>query len=375
MNPAPPGYRYQLSSESFDFSIITDTQNFQRYQKHAKDFGLIRDICDPKLNDVQHVPINDYLNIEQKSPTWLRFRAKADGTASSVGKKIKGSTTYPTMNQVSEAWEDALTNKPFEVTHTMAGHMKWGVDYEDPALIHFAVDNMLSVAAVGTIHLPLRYVLDLIPNYFKDTFLNEISEDLCKICPSEAHLLVSPDGLVGTPDRGEYENLPTNLVGMLEIKCISPFHHVEEDGTLSWVDEMEKRQWYNAGQIPYVYVVQICLQAISGLYRLNMTDEDTMWFIRWSPNGFSEFKIPFKPLVKMGIVAIMLYFKLKYRLTLDQLPLQYNANEQKLAHILHQQYKTVTDMMEHRYVNHSRLYPEFNVYQKCTKQHRFVVLK
>ena len=251
--------------------------------------------------------------------------------------------------------------------------------FKDLEMIHFAVDNMLSVAAVGTIHLPLSYVLDLIPNYFQcdeKDFLDKIAKDLRQTCPKEAHLLVSPDGLVGKPDRGEYENLPTSLVGMLEIKCISPFHHVEEeDNTLSWVDEMESRQWYHAGQIPYVYVTQICLQAISGLYRLDMTDDDTMWFIRWSPNGFSEFKIPFKPLVSMGIVAIMLYFKLKYRLTLDQLPLKYDKHEQKLAQILHDRYKNVTNLMKHRYVNHSRLYPEFNIYQKCTKQHRFVVLK
>lgn len=374
--PPPPGYRWQISSESFDFDIITNSQNFQKYQRHAKNKGLVRDVCDPSLHDVPDVPIINYINIEQKSPTWFKFRAAADGTASSVGKKIKGSSMYPTIEQVSESWKDTLSGKPFEITHTMAGHMKWGVGYEDPALIHFAVDNNLSVAQVGTIHLPLSYVLETATNCLgmDNTVIQQNVEYISNTIPDTAHLLVSPDGVVGIPDGGEYEELPSKLLGMLEIKCISPFHHVEEDnGTLSWVDDMETRQWFHPNQIPYVYVTQICLQAISGIYRLDMTMDSTMWFMRWSPKGFSEFKINYEPLVKMGCIAIMLYFRLKYRLTLEQLPLVYTPEEQQLANLLHIEYMNVMSLMQHRYVDHSKLYSEFDTYRKCTEYHRFIV--
>ena len=373
----PPGYCLQVSKESFDFGIVTESHNFIKYQNHAKKYGLVRNICNPELYDVTDANLEQFLNIEQKSPTWFRFRAAADGTASSVGKKIKGSTMYPTMEQVSESWEEYLSGKPFETTHTMRGHMKWGVGYEDPALVHFAVDNHLTVSQVGTIHLPLSYILKTAEGLFLDpevtaacSYLRQDSKH------DQRHLLVSPDGVVGTPDTGSYTELPLTMLGMLEIKCISPFHHMEEDdGRLSWVDDMETRQWFHPGQIPYVYMTQICLQAISGIYRLNMTESSTMWLIRWSPRGFSEFKINYGPLVKMGCIAAMLYFRLKQRLTSGTggLPLIYNLEEHKLANLLHRCYTEVCDQMSHRYVNHSRLYPEFEVYRRCTERHRFIV--
>lgn len=374
--PPPPGYRYQLAPETFDFDIITRSRNFTQYQEHAKRMGLVRDVCRKELNDVEkdHVSLDDYLYIEQKSPTWFRFRAAADGTASSVGKKLKGPTMYPTMEQVSDAWKDMLSDAPFVVTHTMAGHMKWGVGYEDPALIHFAVDNKLSVAQVGTVHLPLSYILDLVSKYVPE--LSSHAEFLRRHADPEAHLLVSPDGVVGFPDEGLDEEMPTELLGMLEIKCISPFHHMEDHhtNTLVWVDDMEARQWFHPGQIPFVYVSQICLQAISGLHRLDMNDDHTMWFIRWSPIGFSEFSINFGPLVKMGIVISLLYFHLKLRVTsLEQLPLTYTPEEEELSHHLHECYQYVMDVIRHRYVSHKDLYPEFQTYQQCTQRYNFVV--
>jgi hypothetical protein len=372
-HPVPPGFCWQISSESFDFDIITKSQGFLRYQHHVKKLGLVRDICDSNLDDVEHVPIQSYLNIKQKSPTWFRLREAADGTASSVGKKIKGSTMYPTIEQVSESWHDTLSKKPFEITHVMAGHMKWGVGYEDPALIHFAVDNGLTVAQVGTIHLPLNYVLDISERIFQEKVLRDTR--YLRDRQASAHLLVSPDGVVGKPDdEVGRQVLPTELLGMLEIKCISPFHHMEEnDLALSWVDDMETRQWFHPGQIPYVYMTQICLQAIAGIYRLNMTESSTMWLVRWSPKGFSEFKISYGPLVRMGCIATMLFFRLKERLTLDQLPLVYTLEEQQLANLLHLCYTDVCKEMNHRYVDHSRLYPEFDVYRKCTEHHHFTM--
>lgn len=371
----PPGYCWQISRECFDFDIILKSQGFQQYQKHAIKKGLVRDVCDTGLNDTDPDTISDYLYVPQKSPTWLRLRNKADGTASSIGKKIKGSTVYPTIEQVSDSWHDTLSGRPFELTHTMAGHMKWGVGYEDPALIHFAVDNRLSVAQVGTIHLPLSYILDTTERHFiKDKIIQNNIEYLRNYDHS-CYLLVSPDGIVGEPDDGPPGALPDRLLGMLEIKCISPFHYMEEQGTLSWVDDMEVRQWFHPGQIPYVYMVQISLQAIAGIHRFpdKMNETTIMWFIRWSPKGFSEFKINYGPLVKMGCVAAMLYFRLKNRLTLEQLPLEYTQEEQQLVGVLHHCYSDVCRSMTHRYVDHSRLYPEFDVYRSCTERHHFIV--
>jgi hypothetical protein len=365
------GYIYQLSSDKFDFDIIKDTHNFRTYQKHAMRAGLVRDICKDEYDDVAELAIDQYLHVNQKSPTWFRLRAAADDTASSVGKKIKGPTMYPTYQQVAEYWRDHLGHKPFEITQTTAGHMKWGCGYEDPALVHFAVDNRLTVTQVGTIHLPLSYILGLTEGYYTDSKILRHRDYLMTVA-NGAHLLVSPDGLVYNGDT---------LVGMLEIKCISPFHHVEEDGYLSWVDDMETRQWRHPGQIPFVYIVQICIQAISGLHRLGMSDRDTMWFIRWSPEGFSEFRVEFSHLIRVGLVAIMLYFRLKTRLVetskeidIDNIePFPYNTEESELADVLYHQYMALMGLMTHRYVAHGQLYPEFRLYRRCTEYHRFKV--
>ena len=371
----PPGYRWQLSRSDFRFDIVTGSRNYKKYMSFAEKHGLVRDICRKELNDKDvHVPIKDYIHIEQKSPQWFLRRSNADGTASSVGKHIKGPTMYPTMDQITEKWQDRINKVPFETTHTMRGHMKWGVGYEDPALVHFAVDNMLTVAQVGTIHTPLQYIVDLIPQYFTEEEILELCvKDKLEI--GEKHLLVSPDGVVGECDDGPYESLPKRIVGMLEIKCISPFHHVEEkDGTLSWTDDMERRQWYHPGEIPFVYVTQICLQAIAGLYRLNMKDTDTMWFIRWSPSGLSEFKIDFRPLVRMGILASLLYFSLNQRIKgLCDLPLVYTPDEVKVARLLSADYHKLMENMKHRYISLASVYPEFFTYQECTAMHRFTV--
>lgn len=381
--PVIPGYRYQLSRESFNFDIVLKSRCFKQYVAFAEKHGLVRDVCDPSLSTGNPaLSVEQFINVEQKSETWFALRSAADGTASSVGKKIKGPTMYPTIEQVSEYWSDMIQAKPFEVTHTMRGHMKWGVGYEDPALIHFAVDNHLSVAQVGTIYMPLSYVFDdLGGRYFGGTLKPWIEpvraafEQCDGVTGRPAHLIVSPDGLVGTPDDGPYGELPRNLVGMLEIKCISPFHHVEErDGTLTWVDDMETRQWHHAGQIPFVYMTQICMQAMSGLYRLDMTEDHTMWFMRWSPIGFSEFKIKFQPLIRMGVVATLLYYTLKQRIkTMEDLPLVYTKSEMGLYRLLTKEYKNICSLMQHRYIKHETIYPEFLTYRDCTRYHKFVV--
>ena len=99
------------------------------------------------------------------------------------------------------------------------------------------------------------------------------------------------------------------------IKCISPFHHIaNSDNKLYWCDDLNKRQWFTPDKIPYVYIVQQALQAISGVLFYNMKSSNIMWFIRWSPMGFSIFKFKFIDLVKLGVVVANLYFSFYQKL-------------------------------------------------------------
>uniref|UniRef100_A0A6C0J4D3 YqaJ viral recombinase domain-containing protein n=1 Tax=viral metagenome TaxID=1070528 RepID=A0A6C0J4D3_9ZZZZ len=360
------------------FNIITNSYNFKRYSEYAKSRGLVRDVC--ILESLDQNPgldnINDYIKVVQKSELWFHLRALASSTASAVGKLIKGTTQYPSFNQITDLWKDKILDVPFNKTHTMKGHMKWGVDYEDPALVHFTVNNNLTVAQVGTIYLPMTSIIEMMENFLPAEDISVIQTLVDKF-PSikDEHFLVSPDGLVGKKDDGSYSDLPSDLVGMLEIKCISPFHHVEnKDGTLSWVDDMEKRQWYHAGEIPYVYIIQICMQALSGIHRFNMNETHIMWFVRWSPWGFSEFNIEFGHLVKMGIISAILYLTLKQRIiTIDDLPFQYVNYEKPLVELLNKYYNIIIDSMNHRYIDHINLYPEFHMYREVTENFKFKV--
>lgn len=366
----------QLAENRFMFEIITESRNFLKYTTFAKKYNLVKDVCCfNSMDDLKHINEDTYLNVIQKSPLWLHLRSLAAGTASSVGKYIKGPPMYPTMEQVSEAWYEKVTFKPFTVTHSMAGHMQWGVKYEDPALVHFACENHLAVAQVGTINLPLKYILSIAQDYLNVEELKIINDTVLQLKHLNDNFLVSPDGVIGEPDDKPYNELPEKLYGMLEIKCISPFHHMESaTGHLTWVDDMEKRQWFKAKEIPYVYVTQICMQAISGLLRLNMNRDHTMWFIRWSPVGFSEFKISFYQLVKMGIASSVLFLKLKHRISCeDDLPFKYLKEELPLVRLLEKLYNEVTTNMKHRYVDHGNLYEGFKVYHKVTESFNFKV--
>jgi hypothetical protein len=368
----PEGYTWQVGSSAFWFSIITDSKTFKRYNDFAEDRGLSVNVCredEPRTE-------NEFIHVIQKSQTWLRLREESSGTASALGKYIKGPPMYPDERQITAAWQDKIAGAKFYAEHTTRGHMKWGVGYEDPALIHFAVENMVSVSQVGTIRVPLSCFITLARKY-------GVPVDIDLSADPDFNLLISPDGIVSRcppEERGTRkftaDGIPVGLIGMLEIKCISPFHHVEnDDGTLSWVDDMEKRQWYSPRQIPWGYVVQICVQAISGLHRLDMKDTDTMWFIRWSPRGFSEFNVQFKHLIPLGILSTFLYYTVKQRIkSQDDLPFGYVTElEKRLYRQMTVEYDKLMGLMKHRYVNHEGLYPEFTVYRKCTERFRFNV--
>lgn len=348
----------QLATSDYAFNLIRETRLYGEYTKYATEYNLVRDICtpaDPKT-------IEDYIFVIQKSDKWLELRAAAQATASSIGKYIKSPTRYPTDEQLTEVWREKILNAPFKKTHAMTGHMKWGVTYEEVALTHFAVENTLCVVQVGTIRVPLDFIYGLCPV-------------LCAglLCEPGEHLLISPDGIVQSAGYTG-EGIAPVTRGMLEIKCISPFHHIEIGEHLKWVDDMERRQWHKPEEIPFGYIIQICLQAISGYYRLDMNGDHVMWFMRWSPKGFSEFQIPFKDLIELGVVATAIYFSVYRRIkaTLD-LPFKYNAKEMALHKKMTTAYDEVCAKMVHRYVCHKDLYPEFNTYKMCTEFFKFQV--
>ena len=379
--PLPEGYVWQPASPKFNFSVVTESRGFARFSQFAQDHALVDDVCiygeglgdDGRGEDGHEFTEDDFLYVIQKSKLWLTLRAQASGTGSSMGKYLNSPSGFPPAEQVAEAWRDKKSHAPFTITTTMAGHMRWGNGYEDPALIHFAVDNYVRVVQVGTVVLHYSFIKELVPHMCREGL--------------DGYILVSPDGVVYPAGSKGLDG----AIGMLEIKCMSPFHHVAEaDGRLTWVDNMERRQWYKAEEIPFVYVIQISLQALAGIARLNdngkgLTVDSTMWFIRWSPAGFSEFSICFGDLIALGAIATTLYLSLLKRIHIEDVSgdgpdanyenarLNYNAEELALARILQTEYKRVIATMTHRYVDLAGLYPEFFAYRDLTALHRFVV--
>ena len=387
----PEGHDMQIASLSFKFDIITSSRYFKNLLDTAIKNDYVRDLCHSDLGDLTQDEIKEikypmYINVPQKSSTWFFLREKADGTASSVGKYIRGPKAYPTIKQTLSHWEDKINKKPFEKTHTMTGHMNWGVGYEDPALIHFADHLGVCVSQVGTIRVELKLILDIGKLIFKDNL-----PDLTNLVVNGKHLLVSPDGLVSKPvkkNESEFGYAKTDmpkmkdLLGMLEIKCISPFYHIEtDDKFLEWVDDMETRQWWKPEDIPFVYIIQMCMQALSGAARFKMNGAKEMWFIRWSPHGVSIFKMQFKYLIRLGVPAALHYFSLIQRVKrLDQIDgmFDYSENgngtqtEKKLNQMISVNYRILMKNTTHTYHEIDK-YPEFDIYNEVTQYFKFKV--
>ena len=381
----PHNCRMQIGSFLFKFDIIAKSKTFNQLLQECIQQDRVRDVTNPIYSNLnQHqadkLPFKRYINIVQKSSTWLNRRLLATGTASSVGKYIKSCRPYPSLESIKQAWCDKINKTPFQKTHAMAGHMNWGVGYEDPALLHFAKQENVGVAQVGTVLVTLKYILALGKAIFKDQLpqLSNLTVD-----PSQ-HLLISPDGIVGKPNPSQGQNnasrtMYKDLLGMLEIKCISPFHHLEstQDGEsfLEWVPDMEKRQWFSADSIPYVYMTQMSLQAVAGIQYFKMKSTDTMWFIRWSPHGFSTFKFSFKHLVRMGVLSSILYFSMCQRTkTIDDVeklyPLTYH--EKIIDQMLYQSYIDVCSNAQHTYTPID-CYNEFDLYREITRNFLFKI--
>lgn len=375
----PKDHRLQIASYLFKFDIVTGTVKFNQYLAQAIAGDYVRDVTDESLSNLNEdelaaLPFPRYINVVQKSDTWLILRSRAQGTASSVGKYVRGPTTFPSLEQIKEAWLDKINKKPFQKTHTMLGHMNWGVGYEDPALIHLALEEEVGVAQVGTIRVDLDYILALGKSIYGTSWIR-----LPRVTKNQ-HLLISPDGIVGKPvNRGQSSVQTTlfpELYGMLEIKCMSPFYHIEtEDHFLQWVDDIESRQWHFPQQIPFVYITQMTLQAISGAHSLKMGPDCTMWFMRWSPHGFSVFKFKFRHLIRMGVLISNLYFSLVQRIKTEGdvekiYPLQ--DDEAKVEQMMLDAYEDLMKNVEYKYVKISD-YPEFDLYHEITKRFLFKV--
>ena len=379
MATLPPDHMMQVGSFRFKFDIISSSRAFQAHLATAISQDLVRDVCDDSMSNLSEEQADQiepkrYINIVQKSPVWLYLRSQAQGTASSVGKYIKGPGQYPSLDQIKDNWRDKINKAPFNKTHTMLGHMNWGVGYEDPALIHLAIEEQVGVVQVGTVRVDLKYILALGRSIFKDQWL---------VLPQKVegqHLLISPDGIVGRPEFMDQKTVQTtmykDLLGMLEIKCMSPFYHVEhKDGYLQWVDDIETRQWTRPQEIPFVYMTQMTLQAISGVQLLKMGPRHTMWFIRWSPNGLSIFTFPFRLLIRMGVLISNLYFSLVQRVLSedcleDLYPLQ--GGERHIEQLMFSAYNDLMDAATYKYVAIED-YPEFETYREVTQHFLFKV--
>lgn len=402
----PQNHRYQVASYRFRFDIVTQSRKFRRLLDWAIQNDLVRDVCDDRYSHLEEKDLSEFSDqllicLVQKSPFWFVARAAAVDTASSTGKKMwMPCIRYPTRRQVAEVWRDKVSHAPFRKTHTMEGHTKWGTGYEDPALIYFCKHTRLSVAQVGTIKLPLWYVFRLGQGLFPSNWVAE--EHYPELWKTD-YLLISPDGVVGRPAgpnadasvksmrRELYQG--KDLLGMLEIKCISPFHHEEnENHMLTWCKDMNKRQWRTPDRIPFVYITQMTLQAISGMYRLVQGSQHWMWFIRWSPDNYALYRFSYYHLVRLGVWLILWRYVLGWKMRDLECKYEDLSEDERVAltdeierrlrlqspvEVLceRQAVALYRELLKSAHLDYVELedYPEFDVYREVTRHFEFKV--
>ena len=361
----------------FDFDVVSNTEKYKLNVILAQEKDYVRDICDDKYSNLtdEELKLLDpevFINVVQKSNSWLKLREWSCGTASNIGKYVHNTKfRFSKIDEIKQLWLDKLNKKPFIKEHTTDGHMSWGVKYEDLALIHLGIEEKVGIVQVGAIKVNLSDIIDLGKHIYKEDWI-DLNLDI-----ENKYILVSPDGIVGKPENvNNYNKMYDNIIGMLEIKCISPFHHIaNSDNKLYWCDDLNKRQWFTPDKIPYVYIVQQALQAISGVLFYNMKSSNIMWFIRWSPMGFSIFKFKFIDLVKLGVVVANLYFSFYQKLhSFEDIENLYplKGKEALVEKIIENKYVELLKKCEHKYVElHD--YPEFMEYYNKTKNEYFVV--
>ena len=349
-----------MTPSQFDFDCITRTRYYKRHMENCLKHNYTRDICDKSFNDL-HIDRSKYINVVQKSPLWLKLRALSNGTASSLGKYIMGDK-WTSEDQLNENWYNKIEQP---ITQMMEAHMKWGTTYEDLALICFAEQYDVCALQVGTLRVDYFDIHENYKLFFP--FLPDLKiED-----NSNFHLLISPDGIV--------TNHKNKKIGMLEIKCMSPFYHLEnENNNIIWSHNMENRQWTTVDKIPHVYFIQMCLQALSGIIELEMDLKDTMYFERWSPKGFSIFEIPFQELFMIGILVSELYFSILQRTKNNKKAYPLNEEETQVYSHITKLKKIIFKKIKHKYYDIRDKHPYYDLFQNyyfVTKYSEFTMKK
>lgn len=359
----------------FDFGIITRTPRFENLRNYLLASDQLRDLTDADIKLEQLVDKYQYLKIPQKGTLWHYLRARASGTASIIGKYIKTNGMFPDCDQIHQAWLDMVTGTPYQKTAPMMGHMKWGVSYEDPALLHFCQATGLGVAQVGSVKVRAPWLFQLGEKLLGDEFRREVQKLQIS---SDHHFIISPDGLVYRPspagaEGASFKTLPPRerLVGFLEIKCASPFHYMEScesSQLLQLTPDIEARQWHNEGSIPAVYNLQMAMQSLAGVSIFRFTPESRMWLQRWTPNGFSLFEARFRPFLEAGLWGSLLYLYLyqniRCREDLERLNYPYSGLPRE-AHNVKEKFDRAYEKIreEQKYTYYPLdCYPHFNSY-------------
>lgn len=367
----------QWGSTVFKFNLIKDSPKYQEMVKELEDRGLCENECDHLYDNLAEdglakLDSNLYIKVYQKTATWLALRARALGTASSVGKFIPiECIPYCGWKKASEEWAKKLWDEGsgFKTGAAQQAHMDSGVASEDIAMHHFSKHTGYKVSQIGTIRL----------SYLE---IEEVGQQLCgewesfgeqwdkSLIRAEDYLLISPDGIVYQPPK-----LGGERIGMLEIKCISPFHHqTTPDGMVTWAADMTRRMWFSFEQVPFYYVTQMALQALAGWSFYRMNSDDMMWLIRWYPDGFSLYNVRFYHLFKLGIWVARYYRWLKMRVVRGANPgeVQRVENEFLKARV-EEAYLEVKANHQYEFVELKGWYPEFSLYRELTRLFKFRV--
>ncbi|MHB1952577.1 MAG: YqaJ viral recombinase family protein [Sulfobacillus sp.] len=361
-----------MASKEFDFGVVVDTPQYRHWIKSLIDGGRIHDVTDAKWDNFSagQVPEEALICLTQKSPAWLDIRGKAIGTGSSIGKYLPTPSCrrFPKPEQVEEAWQEKLVGGAAPNNQLMSAHTRWGTVHEDAAMGKFIDIKDKPVTKVGIIKVPMKFI------WQSSEGIGQIGQNTDQIQGepnTDQFLLVSPDGIIGKPDD--------RPVGMLEIKCISPFHHLETDGHLTWVSDLDSRQWHSVDEIPYVYLVQMGLQAVAGTYFCEMTEAETMYFIRWCPYSCSVFSFSFRHLLPFGIAAAKLYSLLYNRMKAPSVSLPPGSKptifplmqpEIRLQDRLEELYGVLRKEVQFEFHEYDD-FPTFDLYRKVTKDFKF----
>lgn len=361
----------QTGSATFDFDIIPTSPHYLDLLRSLEAAGLSENVCDEKyasltVSEAKALPKSEYIKIPQKSEAWLWLRSQAMGTASSVGKFIPNvGKKYTSSRDVAHHWveflEEKRSGKRYPLPPIGNMHAEWGKKHEDVALAHFSLVTGWKMVQVGTIKLTYGEILTIA----RDLFPPEEHARMCKIVTNhDNYLLISPDGIIEHPKTGE-------KIGMLEIKCSSAFYHLpcEETGKVIWHHNMDSKMWPEPEDVPYYYLVQMSLQALSGWVQYGMNTDCRMWITRWSPHMFVTHQFKYYHLFRHGIYNAIYYYHMFNKEGKSSLS---DSDEQWLLQGCKRHYvELVTNCVETETHDISTWYPEFDLYMATTRHFKW----